>query len=138
MQKALTPIARILMAQIFLLAGLSKIGAYAGTQGYMDSMGVPGALLPLVIALEIGGAVALIVGFQTRWVALALAGFSGISAIIFHANFADQMQMIMFMKNWAIAGGLILLSVHGAGHFSLDQRAKHARGQGDDQVGATN
>jgi len=137
MQKTLTPIARILMAQIFLLAGISKIGAYAGTQGYMDSMGVPGALLPLVIALEIGGAVALIVGFQTRWVALALAGFSGISAIIFHANFADQMQMIMFMKNWAIVGGLILLAVHGAGHLSLDQRAKHANGTNEDQFNAT-
>jgi len=137
MEKALTPIARILMAQIFLMAGLSKIGAYAGTQGYMDSMGVPGALLPLVIALEVGGAIALIVGFQTRWVAFGLAGFSAISAVIFHANFADQMQMIMFMKNWAIAGGLVLLAVHGAGHFSLDNRVKRFRGQNNDQVNAT-
>ncbi len=137
MEKALNPIARILMAQIFLLAGLSKIGAYAGTQGYMDSMGVPGALLPVVIALEIGGAVALIVGYQTRWVAYVLAGFSGISAIIFHANFADQMQMIMFMKNWAIAGGLILLATQGAGHYSLDHYFKRASKQNNDQQRAT-
>ena len=137
MEKALTPIARILMAQIFLLAGLSKIGAYAGTQAYMDSMGVPGALLPLVIALEVGGGIALIVGFQTRWVALGLAGFSAVSAVIFHANFADQMQMIMFMKNWAIAGGLVLLAAHGAGHFSLDNRVKHSRKQDNDQISAT-
>ncbi len=137
MEKALTPIARILMAQIFLLAGLSKIGAYAGTQGYMESMGVPGIMLPLVIALEVGGAIALIVGFKTRWVALGLAGFSAISAVMFHANFADQMQMIMFMKNWAIAGGLVLLAVHGAGHFSLDNRVHRSRGQNSDQVNAT-
>jgi putative oxidoreductase len=115
--------ARLLLAQLFLLAGLGKLGAgYAGTQGYMESMGVPGVLLILVIALEIGGGLALILGFLTRWAALALAGFCVVSALIFHGNFGDQTQMVMFMKNCAIAGGLLLLYVHGAGRLSIDGR----------------
>lgn len=115
-------VGRILLAQIFLLAGLNKIAGYAGTQGYMESMGVPGALLPLVILLEVGGGLALIIGWQTRLAAYALAAFTLVAAVIFHSNFADQMQMIMFMKNLAIAGGLIILAVHGAGGLSLDRR----------------
>ena len=114
--------ARILLAHIFVLAGLNKIGAgYAGTQGYMEAMGVPGMLLPLVILLEVGGGLALIVGWKTRWVALALAGFTVLAALIFHNNLGEQMQMIMFMKNLAITGGLLLLAEHGAGAFSLDK-----------------
>jgi putative oxidoreductase len=88
----------------------------------MDSMGVPGALLPLVIALEVLGGLAIIVGWQTRWVALALAGFTVLSAIIFHANFSDQNEMGNFMKNVAIAGGFLFLFVNGAGSSSLDNR----------------
>ncbi|SDH19073.1 putative oxidoreductase [Pseudomonas benzenivorans] len=122
MNNAIVLLARLLLAHIFLLAGFSKITGYAGTQGYMESMGVPGALLPLVIALEIGGSLALIVGLFTRWAALALAGFCVASALIFHRNFAEQMQMILFMKNFAMAGGLLLLYVQGAGAFSLDAR----------------
>jgi putative oxidoreductase len=122
MNNAIVLLARLLLAHIFLLAGISKITGYAGTQGYMESMGVPGALLPLVIALEIGGSLALIVGLLTRWAALALAGFCVASALIFHTNFAEQMQMILFMKNFAMAGGLLLLYVQGAGAFSLDAR----------------
>lgn len=110
MQKFSNLAGRILIAQIFLMAGISKIGGYEGTQGYMEAMGVPGGLLPLVIVLEIGGALALIAGWQTRLVSLALAGFSILSAIIFHADFADQTTMIMFMKNFAIAGGLLVLA----------------------------
>jgi putative oxidoreductase len=115
-------VGRILLAQIFLLAGLNKIAGYAGTQGYMESMGVPGSLLPLVILLEVGGGLALIIGWQTRLAAYALAAFTLVAAVIFHSNLADQMQMIMFMKNLAIAGGLIILAVHGAGSLSLDRR----------------
>ncbi len=74
MEKVSVLIGRILLAQIFLLAGTSKIFEYAGTQSYMEAMGVPGALLPLVILLEIGGSLALIIGWQTRWAAAALAG----------------------------------------------------------------
>ncbi len=124
MEKYTNLAGRILLAHIFLLAGINKITGYSGTQAYMESMGVPGMLLPLVILLEIGGAVALIVGWQTRWAAYALALFSIVAAVIFHGNLADQMQMILFMKNWALAGGLLVLAANGAGAFSLEQRAK--------------
>ena len=114
---------RIFIAAIFLMAGIGKLGAgYAGTQGYMESMGVPGILLPLVIALEIGGAILVIAGLWTRLAALALAGFTVVSAVLFHADFSDQMQMIMFMKNFAIAGGFLFLAANGAGAWSLDAR----------------
>jgi len=122
MEKVSQLVARVFLGHIFLLAGLSKIGAYEGTQGYMNAMGVPGELLPLVIALEIAGGLAIIAGWQTKWAAIALAGFSVVAAVIFHNNFADQLQMILFMKNFAIAGGFLLLAIHGAGAYSVDNR----------------
>lgn len=123
MDKAIELIGRILLGHIFLMAGISKIGAgYAGTAGYMDSMGVPGALLPLVIILEIVGGLMVIVGFKVKWAAYALAAFTVVAGVIFHSNFADQMQMIMFMKNMSITGGLLLLSVYGSGQLSLDNK----------------
>ena len=115
---------RILMVAIFLMSGLGKLAQYAGTQAYMASAGVPGGLLPLVIAVEVGGAIAILLGFKTRWAALGLAGFSIVSALLFHNNFADQIQMIMFLKNVAMAGGFLLLVAHGAGPLSLDHRSK--------------
>jgi len=123
MNNVIELIGRLFLGHIFLLAGVNKIGAgYAGTAGYMDSMGVPGGLLPVVIALEIIGGLMVIVGFKVKWAAYALAGFSIMAAVIFHANLAEQMQMILFMKNFAIAGGLLLLSVHGAGVLSIDNK----------------
>jgi putative oxidoreductase len=122
MEKVSQFVARVFLGHIFLLAGVSKVGAYAGTQGYMESVGVPGMLLPLVILLEVGGGLAIIAGWKTRWTAIALAAFSVASAAIFHNNFGDQIQMIMFMKNIAIAGGFLLLAAHGAGAYSLDNR----------------
>lgn len=114
---------RVLMSAIFIMAGMNKIGAgYAGTQGYMESVGLPGILLPLVILLEIGGGLAILLGWKMRIAAFLLAGFSIVSALIFHANFADQMQSILFMKNMAMAGGLLFL-VAGATHvWSIDAR----------------
>ncbi|MDX1367750.1 DoxX family protein [Pseudomonas sp.] len=120
MNNAIVLLARLFLAHIFLLAGFGKITGYAGTQGYMESMGIPGALLPLVIVLEIGGSLALIFGFLTRWAALALAAFCVAAAVIFHRNFDEQMQMILFMKNFAMAGGFLLLYVQGPGAFSID------------------
>ena len=116
------PVGRVLLASLFLLAGLQKIGAYEGTAGYMASQGVPGALLPLVIGLEVLGAAAVIVGWQTRAVALLLAGFSLASAVLFHFKPDDALQMTMFLKNVSIAGGFLLLVAHGAGAYSLDHR----------------
>ena len=124
MDKYINLAGRLLLGQIFLLAGLNKIPGYAGTQGYMESMGVPGALLPLVILLEIGGGLAVILGWQARLASYALAVFTLVAAVIFHSNLADQMQMIMFMKNFAIAGGLLILAVNGAGGLSLDGRKR--------------
>ena len=124
MNNAIVLAARILLAQIFLLSGVGKLGAgYAGTQGYMEAMGVPGALLLLVILLEIGGGLALVTGFMARWAALALAIFCVVGALIFHNHFGDQMQSIMFMKNLAMAGGLLMLYVHGSGAYSLEPGA---------------
>lgn len=113
---------RILMSLIFLAAGMNKITGYAGTQGYMESMGVPGILLPLVILVELAGAVALILGYRTRLFAFLLAGFCVLSGALFHNNFANQMDMIMFMKNLAMAGGFLVLFAHGAGELSLDKK----------------
>ena len=119
-------VGRVLVSIIFLVSGVSKITGYTGIQAYMESAGVPGILLPLVIALEILGAVALSIGFQTRVVAAALASFTLVAGVAFHTNFGDQMQAIMFMKNLAIAGGLLFLVNRGAGSWSLDALA--ARG----------
>lgn len=113
---------RFLLALLFLLSGLGKLGAYGVTAAYMSSQGVPGALLPVVIATEVLGAIGIIIGWKTRVVAFLLAGFSLLTALAFHNNLADQIQMIMFFKNLAIAGGFLLLVVHGAGRLSLDGR----------------
>ena len=121
------PIGRTLLALMFLLAGLNKISGYAGTQGYMESMGVPGALLPLVILLEVVGGLTLMLGWHTRITAFLLAGFTIVATLIFHSNLGDQTQMLFFLKNLAIAGGLLLVALHGAGPWSIDNR--FGRGQ---------
>jgi putative oxidoreductase len=113
---------RTLLASLFVISGLGKLAAYAGTAGYMASVGVPGALLPLVIALEVLGGLAIVAGYRTRIVASLLAVFSIISAVLFHSNLGDQIQQIMFLKNIAIAGGFILLAARGAGGWSIDNR----------------
>jgi putative oxidoreductase len=113
---------RIFLSALFLISGLGKVGAYAGTAAYMSSLGVPSALLPIVIVTEVVGAIAIIAGWQTRITAFLLVGYSLLTALIFHANFADQIQMIMFLKNVSIAGGFLLLVANGAGPLSLDRR----------------
>ncbi|MDJ1159849.1 DoxX family protein [Chelatococcus sp. SYSU_G07232] len=115
-------IGRMLLAAIFVQSGFGKIAGYAGAAAYMESAGVPGILLPLVILVEFGGGLAIVLGWQTRWAALALAGFSILSALLFHLQPGDRMQMINFMKNLSIAGGFLALMVAGAGRFSLDAR----------------
>ena len=118
---------RVGLSLIFIISGYGKIAGYAATRGYMESVGVPGALLPLVIALELGGGLAVLAGLGTRWVALALAGFSLISAAIFHHDLADQMQAISFWKNVAIAGGFLMLAANGPGPLSVDARIASRR-----------
>ena len=118
----LITIGRVLMAVMFIQAGISKMYGYAGAQGYMEAAGVPGALLPLVILLEAGGGLAVLLGLFTRWSALLLAGFCVLAALLFHLKPDDQMQMISFMKNITIAGGFLVLAGAGPGALALDNR----------------
>ena len=115
-------IGRIMLALIFILAGAGKISDPAGTIGYMQSAGLPSLLLWPTIALELLGGIALAIGYKTRLVAFALAGFCVLASVLFHSNFGDEMQMYMFLKNIAIAGGLLLLAVGGKMAFSVDNR----------------
>lgn len=128
-QNPLALVGRLLLALLFLPAGISKIGGFAGTVGYIASKGLPMATAAAVITivLEVVASLALIAGFGTRWAALALAGFTVVATFIFH-NFwampADQamMQQLMFYKNIAVVGGLLVLAAHGAGAWSVDAK----------------
>ena len=116
------------LSLIFIISGWAKIAGYAGTQQYMGSAGVPGALLPLVIALELGGGLAILAGAFTRWIALAIAAFSLASAVLFHGNFGDAAQATSFWKNVAMAGGFLVLAANGPGSLSLDALWARRRG----------
>lgn len=117
---------RILIALIFILSGFSKIAGFDGTVGYIASQGLPAPQLLAIVAIivEIGGGLMLVLGWRARWGAVALLGFTALAALLFH-NFwsvpADQaqIQMIMFMKNISIMGGLLFVVVHGSGKLSL-------------------
>ena len=124
----LPALGRLLIALIFVLSGLSKIAAPANTIAYIQSAGAPFATAAFAVAaiVEVIGGLALLVGFQTRLVAAALAIFTLAAAVLFHNNMADQNQMIHFMKNLAITGGLLQVVAFGAGAFSLDNRRKSA------------
>lgn len=111
---------RLGLSLIFITSGWGKIAGYAATQGYMEAMGVPGGLLPLVIALEVGGGLAILAGGFTRSFAAALAAFSLASAVLFHGNLGDGAQAIHFWKNVAMAGGFLMLVANGPGALSLD------------------
>ena len=115
---------RILLAAIFVLSGVSKLAAPAGTIAYIASAGLPLPQVGLVIAVlvELGGGLALVAGFRTRLVAAALALFSLVTAFAFHNHLADQNQFIHFFKNVAMAGGLLQVVAFGAGRFALDRR----------------
>lgn len=112
--------ARVLMGVLFLMAGLGKSGDVAGFAGFMASGGVPAFLAWPVVAFEILGGLALIVGFATRPVALALAAFTVLAGVLYHFVPADQGQMTHFLKNIALAGGYIAIAVQGAGGWSVD------------------
>jgi putative oxidoreductase len=129
LQTPFSLIGRLLLALLFLPAGISKIGGFAGTVGYIASKGLP---LPqvgagLAIVIEIGAAIALIVGWQTRWAAVLLAVFTLAATFFFH-NFwavpAEQVmvQQLMFYKNIAVIGGLLTLAAWGAGAWSVDAK----------------
>src|SRR4051812_34402289 len=108
---------RILLMALFLISGISKIAAYAATAAYMSAAGVPSALLPAVIGFEILGALAIMVGWQTRFVALLMSGYTLTTALLFHVDFANQVESVMFLKNLSIAGAFLMLAVNGPGRF---------------------
>ena len=119
---------RVLLALMFVWAGYGKITGYAGTAGWMASSGMPmvGLLLPLAILIELGGGIALIVGFKARWVALALAGFTLVASLIFHNFWAMTGDAVMtntlfFYKNVAVIGGMLMVFAFGPGRFSVDR-----------------
>lgn len=117
-------IGRLLLASIFMLSGFSKLGAPEATQGYIASVGLPVPMLAYLAAIvaEVGGGILLVVGYRARVVSLLLAAFTVATALFFHRDFGDQNQMIHFLKNIAIAGGLLQIAAFGAGSFSLDAR----------------
>ena len=119
-------IGRILMGLPFAMSGLSKLAAYGPTTAMIGAAGLP--LPPLAfavaVAVELGGGLLLIVGYRVRPAALALAAFSIATALSFHSNFADQNQMIHFLKNVMMAGGLLQIAAFGAGALSIDNRRK--------------
>ena len=116
--------ARMMMGALFLLAGLGKLDAHSQTLEYMIAHGLPGILYYPTIGFEIMFGALLIVGFKTRFVAFALAGFTLLSATIFHLDFGDQSQLTNFLKNLAIAGGLLMVAKHGSEHLSVDRYLK--------------
>ena len=122
MIKALDLFARVLISALFFLNGIFKINNYEGTIGWIESFGLPGILIIPAIALEIIGPILIVIGYQTRIAAAVLSLFCFATAIIFHNDFADQVQLTAFLKNIALAGGFLFLVVNGAKGFCLDKK----------------
>jgi putative oxidoreductase len=132
LQNPLALLGRILLALIFITSGFGKIGGYAGVVGYIASKGLPMAsvVAVLTILVELGGGLAVAFGFMTRWAALALAIFSVLAGLIFHAYWAVPADQVMnmqihFWKNVAIAGGFLTLAAFGPGAISVDAKRAH-------------
>ena len=115
-------VGRILISALFLLNGIFKINNYDGTIDWMESFGMPGILLIPAIILEILGPVLIIIGYKTKLAAGLLSLFCIVTAVIFHNDFANQMQFTSFLKNIALAGGFLIIFVNGAKGFSLDNK----------------
>jgi putative oxidoreductase len=127
MEAAAALAGRFLLAALFLHEAWAKLTGYAGALTYMQAFGVPGQLLPFVIAVELGGALLILLGYQTRLAALVLAGFCVATAVLFHTKLGDRNQLLHFEKDLAIAGGFLVLFARGAGAWSLDPlRANHS------------
>ena len=118
-------VARILIGGMFLMAGIAKIFTFAGTAGFIGSVGLPfpEILALLAIIFEIAGGLSLILGYKIRYGADVLIVFTIVATAFFHNELSDQTQMIMFQKNLAIVGGLIYIYIHGAGHFAIDKES---------------
>ena len=115
---------RLLLSAIFLINGIGKIFNYEGTIQYMENFDVPGYLIIPAITVEILFPILLIVGYYTKFSALVLSLFTLALAIIFHTDFSNQMQLMSFLKNIAIAGGFLIIFVYGPGKYSIDHKLK--------------
>jgi putative oxidoreductase len=138
MTRYLPFVGRLLIGLPFAMSGLSKLGAYGATAGMISAAGLPFPPLAfaIAVAVELGGGVLLIAGYQARFVAIALAVFSLATAVSFHNNFADQNQMIHFLKNVMMAGGLLQIAAFGAGALSIDNRSKSGEHRSSPAVAA--
>ncbi|HEY4316650.1 MAG TPA: DoxX family protein [Herbaspirillum sp.] len=127
-QAMLATVGRVLIAVIFIMSGFGKIGAPEATQGYIASVGMPAPLLAYIgaVIVELGGGILLILGYRARLVAAIMAIFTVVAALYFHRAFGDQNQMVHFLKNISMAGGLLQVVAFGAGAFSLDNRRTSA------------
>jgi putative oxidoreductase len=113
-------VGRFLLAALFIHEAWSKLTGYELALAYMSAYGVPAALLPVAIAVEVGCGLLILAGFQTRIAALLLAGFCVATAVLFHTKLGDRNQLLHFEKDFAIAGGLLVLFAHGGGAWALD------------------
>jgi len=120
LEPAAALLGRLLLSAIFLHEAFAKLTGYATTLAYMEMFGVPGATLPLAIAVELGGGIAILAGFQTRIAALMLAGFCVATAFLFHTRLGVRNELLHFEKDFAIAGGFLMLAALGPGAWSVD------------------
>ena len=124
MTNILDLLGRILISVLFFLNGIFKINNYEGTISWMESFGMPGMFLIPAIILEVAGPILIIIGYKTKLASGLLSLFCIATAIIFHNDFADQMQFTSFLKNIALAGGFLILYINGAKSLSLDNKFK--------------
>jgi len=120
LEPAAALLGRLLLSAIFLHEAFAKLTGYATTLAYMEMFGIPGATLPLAIAVELGGGFAILAGFRTRIAALMLAGFCVATAFLFHTRLGVRNELIHFEKDFAIAGGFLMLAAFGPGAWSVD------------------
>ena len=120
-------IGRIFISSVFLLSGYNKIFSFDGTVNWMEGYGVPGFLLWPTIVLEIILPILIILGFKTKISATLLAFFSIATALIFHLDFDNQMQVIALLKNFGLAGGFIFIAVNGPKDWAIDKKKKYVR-----------
>ena len=121
-------VGRVLLSALFLIEGLGKVSIREDVIMYMEDYGVPGILFFPAVILEILFPLLLIVGYRTKWAASIMATFTFAVAIIFHTDFSEGMQMILFLKDIAIAGGFMIIVSHGPGKISLDHYLKSKQG----------
>ena len=127
MANLLDLIGRIFISSVFLLSGYNKIFNFSGTTNWMESYGIPGFLLSPAIALEIILPILIIIGYRTQFASILLMLFSILTAVIFHTDFSDQMQVIAFLKNLGLAGGFLFIAVHGTKEWAFDRKKKYVR-----------